>query len=1211
MSGREMWLAEIQSKKGLIPADFVSELHILCEPKHVLEEPINIEPDQADSVFHDHTENEDIEPVQDHSAASEFHSDIPPIHPSSQSESTYFQPTDTIPLHQRSSIETHHVHEQNTEYTITADQSSETLSENGQQHQETHQQPVSSSTAYAEISSDITPDQLVQSTPLQDPDEVTGSNNVIELHVKGMEREDHLTGSHEMHDSNSKQDEESNFSDIHGSTDKEYTVLGVAGDDTQSASTQGDNGDVEDETQVQSVKQSDHVHITDPIPSDEYTDPMLSSAHVNAEASHVHSETAQIQGSNEEQVETTPSSAHFDDNNGHPSMQPQEDSHTPSEQPNEVYHEALNSQDMTEGNTHGQDSLTDHPQITDQDVNMQSLGNADTLMGVEYDNSPVTSDNDYVLEATNDTEEGFRNDIDPNPADAVSQMETYDDAQGYPSEGSDEGLSYGGQGSGHVWSSAESDLKVPVPSASLSHPAMDHAGDQNGQHRDYLDVKSLRQRYLHRRSSESSEPDETLDPDLDSFETETVPPQYPSPEIPHQHTTSIDHDVVTATPFLSPEVEEEVFPDEMKYYPPPSPEGDEMFYEGLEDTGVLSSQTEQWTDPVDTDGVEGTQLPSPETSQQTMHSMSHSEPDLTNDIFYNDGAEPLTPVLSTDTESINVITEFLPSPLASWLIEQGSEVGIIGISVSILAVVVPLCCSCCHFWKDSRRKAMTISKQTASRRALEEQVKKLKSEKTAVHSELRLLEERYGSLEHELEQVQERNHILTEAKADLEANCESVSGEMASLQQELILRNSQVDQLRSELKHEQLQLSAQTNDKEVALQQIALLRDQIKEYEQNVRELEAAKDQLEQDAFSTHNSLQQLEKLHTQVSQQLADSASECTQLKSELHCIQEEVSSLQQAKSENEQEIQTMQDCLSKLITSTDAVASEMDGQDDEGSGTNAEKGTNDTLSKIQEMLNTTKVRARLQAVTEENDKVATMLEEQTALVKELQVKNSSLSHHIKGLESQMSESSAKFQKLEEKHKTLTEYFEQKEHSLHRKLGAEEAVRLAVENREAQVKEKADSLEQAETRHKEELKQLRNEMFEIEKSLVSQVHSCQKRAEEAIAEQRRLEQECKALKLEREDMRKRSLAVGRPTSAGPLAERQPVLTGHPAYHPRTSSPGAVDSQDHDEIPLLNQTDPLPTSHPPTQILNSGDPNYSLRNAADFKVPLRYVYGFG
>ena len=27
---------QIQSRKGLIPADFVSELHILCEPKHIV-----------------------------------------------------------------------------------------------------------------------------------------------------------------------------------------------------------------------------------------------------------------------------------------------------------------------------------------------------------------------------------------------------------------------------------------------------------------------------------------------------------------------------------------------------------------------------------------------------------------------------------------------------------------------------------------------------------------------------------------------------------------------------------------------------------------------------------------------------------------------------------------------------------------------------------------------------------------------------------------------------------------------------------------------------------------------------------------------------------------------------------------------------------------------------------------------------------------------
>lgn len=49
------------------------------------------------------------------------------------------------------------------------------------------------------------------------------------------------------------------------------------------------------------------------------------------------------------------------------------------------------------------------------------------------------------------------------------------------------------------------------------------------------------------------------------------------------------------------------------------------------------------------------------------------------------------------------------------------------------------------------------------------------------------------------------------------------------------------------------------------MQQITLLKDQMKEYEQNVQELEAAKEQLEEDSFSTQNSLQQMEKLHAQV----------------------------------------------------------------------------------------------------------------------------------------------------------------------------------------------------------------------------------------------------------------------------------------------------------------------------------------------------------
>ena len=77
------------------------------------------------------------------------------------------------------------------------------------------------------------------------------------------------------------------------------------------------------------------------------------------------------------------------------------------------------------------------------------------------------------------------------------------------------------------------------------------------------------------------------------------------------------------------------------------------------------------------------------------------------------------------------------------------------------SAVIPNICK--HF-----HTALYTLHPLASRKGLEDQVKKLKSEKTAVNSELRQLEERYGNLEHELGKIQEENHTLMEAKADLE-----------------------------------------------------------------------------------------------------------------------------------------------------------------------------------------------------------------------------------------------------------------------------------------------------------------------------------------------------------------------------------------------------------------------------------------------------------
>ena len=47
--------------------------------------------------------------------------------------------------------------------------------------------------------------------------------------------------------------------------------------------------------------------------------------------------------------------------------------------------------------------------------------------------------------------------------------------------------------------------------------------------------------------------------------------------------------------------------------------------------------------------------------------------------------------------------------------------------------------------------------------------------------------------------------------------------------------------------------------------------------------------------------------------------------------------------------------------------------------------------------------------------------------------VENSKLREHQTAVEVQLAECTAQYQRLQDKHKTLTEYFEQKEHSLHR----------------------------------------------------------------------------------------------------------------------------------------------------------------------------------
>ncbi len=118
------------------------------------------------------------------------------------------------------------------------------------------------------------------------------------------------------------------------------------------------------------------------------------------------------------------------------------------------------------------------------------------------------------------------------------------------------------------------------------------------------------------------------------------------------------------------------------------------------------------------------------------------------------------------------------------------------------------------------------------------------------------------------------------------------------------------------------------------------------------------------------------------------------------------------------------------------------------------------DKVEMIKSLLDTTKARTELNEMCQIRDRLRLELQEQESVLNQLRNENESLHKQVNSLtianEDQRKDSSVTEMKL----KAITEYFEQKESQLHRKIGAEEIVRQRVESREAHAMERAEQAE-------------------------------------------------------------------------------------------------------------------------------------------------------
>ncbi len=128
-----------------------------------------------------------------------------------------------------------------------------------------------------------------------------------------------------------------------------------------------------------------------------------------------------------------------------------------------------------------------------------------------------------------------------------------------------------------------------------------------------------------------------------------------------------------------------------------------------------------------------------------------------------------------------------------------------------------------------------------------------------------------------------------------------------------------------------------------------------------------------------------------------------------------------------------------------------------DEGGVSN---GGKDNLQIVKDLLDTTKARSELSQVSHVRDGLRMELLEQESVLDETRNQNQSLQEEIRKMAAEQEQLRQTYLATEMKLKAITEYFEQKETHLHRKIGEEEIVRQRVESREAYAKERAEHAE-------------------------------------------------------------------------------------------------------------------------------------------------------
>ncbi|XP_030855566.1 melanoma inhibitory activity protein 2 [Strongylocentrotus purpuratus] len=506
--------------------------------------------------------------------------------------------------------------------------------------------------------------------------------------------------------------------------------------------------------------------------------------------------------------------------------------------------------------------------------------------------------------------------------------------------------------------------------------------------------------------------------------------------------------------------------------------------------------------------------------------------------WLGDMIKNLEPALEAMNQSIlKPMFEMFPTEFQR-AIQQPDFLGIPWMVIIILEASMSfffILLTCC--WMCSTRRSRSINE------SLSREVDLLTAQKAEVMDALDMTNTQFQKQNLEYFELKSSTERTGSDKSKLETKYKEVNQTSKEQQQE-------IDQIKAALKKK-------TTENESSQQKVKSLEQQLKKSQKSVSELNGRVKDLQGKEYAgeeecshlKHNITileeqnQQLDSSKEMLEDEIKGWHERVSELSEQIKLMTAEKKDMDESLTYKANEIEVLKDCLLQLkgIENIQKEGPEVDSE-----------------SRIQQLMDVTRVNAKLSLIEKERDEVQERLDQEVKCGRELESQVGALNHEIDALRMEHSKAKSTLGETKTKMEVLQEYFKGKEVELQRKLGREEALKLHSEEQLTSLSEKAINSEVDLNNYRQQIADLKSELEKSERNYKTQIGAHEKKTHEHWLSSRTAERELQEAKREAASLRHRltELEGRRATSENaPLVKPQaaapsPMRVVSPSYGP-------------------------------------------------------------